>query len=209
MNQGRAASTSYPTHSPSLSSTRTQHLHHRRRYLLATMKTVSLATFLFAAVSATVTGVAAICPGYNYGIGNQMKLGSGVSRCTSSGSFFSAFSPILLVTDVVWACTGDVYDDSCKVVDSLTTTGNPCTQGIFGCTPPPVTFNEYTNTFTHLKYACRPDPNSGKCGNDAISVCVSSSSLLVGRLMLTWHAVPQRRELRSKWPTPHFLRSSV
>ena len=67
---------------------------------------------------------------------------------------------------------GFVYDDSCNHVDSLTTTGNPCTSGTFGCTPPPITFNSYKNTFSGLVYACRPDPNSGKCGDDVISVCV-------------------------------------
>ncbi|KAJ3561981.1 hypothetical protein NP233_g9856 [Leucocoprinus birnbaumii] len=91
--------------------------------------------------------VAAICPGFNYGIGNVQDLGSGFKRWT-------------------------VYDDSCKAVDSLTTTGNPCTSGgTFGCTPPPITFNWYKNTFTKLEYTCRPDPQSGKCGNDVISVC--------------------------------------
>ena len=44
---------------------------------------------------------------------------------------------------------GTVYDDSCKAVDSLTTNKNPCTQGTFGCSPPPVIFNRYTNTFNH------------------------------------------------------------
>ena len=45
---------------------------------------------------------------------------------------------------------GLVYDDSCNQVDGLTTSGNPCDQGIFGCSPPPVIFNRYTNTFNHL-----------------------------------------------------------
>lgn len=30
------------------------------------------------------------------------------------------------------------------------TTGNPCDQGTFGCTPPPITFNSYKNTFSGL-----------------------------------------------------------
>ena len=46
--------------------------------------------------------------------------------------------------------SGQVYDDSCNHVDSLTTNGNPCDSGTFGCSPPPVIFNRYTNTFTHL-----------------------------------------------------------
>jgi hypothetical protein len=68
----------------------------------------------------------AICPGFNYGIGNQQKLNDEITR---------------------W----NVYDDSCNVVDSLTTTENPCTQGIFGCTPAPIKFNAYKNTFSGLR----------------------------------------------------------
>ncbi|KAF2096501.1 hypothetical protein NA57DRAFT_58412 [Rhizodiscina lignyota] len=89
---------------------------------------------------------AAICPGFNYAIGNVVPEGNGVNR---------------------W----NVYDDSCNVVDGLTTNRNPCEQGTFGCSPPPVLFNQYTNSFTGLIYACRPDPNSGNCGSDVISVC--------------------------------------
>ncbi|EIM91766.1 uncharacterized protein STEHIDRAFT_48006 [Stereum hirsutum FP-91666 SS1] len=94
--------------------------------------------------------VAAICPGFNYGIGNAIDEGKlGNSEVTR------------------W----NVYDDSCNVVDGLTTTGNPCTSGTFSCTGAPITFNGYTNTFNGLHYACRPDANSGSCGSDKISVC--------------------------------------
>ncbi|VDB90159.1 unnamed protein product [Peniophora sp. CBMAI 1063] len=104
-------------------------------------------TSTFVALVAAVAGqVSAICPGFNYGIGNQQSLGGGVSRWT-------------------------VYNDDCSAADSLTTNKNPCDQGIFGCSPPPIIFNHYTNTFTGLKYVCRTDPNSGKCGSDVISVC--------------------------------------
>ncbi|KAK3203930.1 hypothetical protein GRF29_106g1005688 [Pseudopithomyces chartarum] len=88
---------------------------------------------------------AAICPGFNYGIGNV--------------------EPGPLGND--WK----VYDDSCNVVDGLLTTENPCDSGVFGCTPDPITFNSYKNSFSGLVYACRPDPNSGSCGDDVISVC--------------------------------------
>ncbi|ESK95615.1 hypothetical protein Moror_12587 [Moniliophthora roreri MCA 2997] len=90
--------------------------------------------------------VLSICPGFNYGIGNVRSLGGGVNR---------------------W----DVYDANCDVVDGLTTNQNPCTQGIFGCTPAPITFNFYRNTFTGLQYACRPDSRAGSCGGTSISVC--------------------------------------
>ncbi|KAK7695045.1 hypothetical protein QCA50_002233 [Cerrena zonata] len=99
-----------------------------------------------ASVALLVSNAVAICPGFNYGIGNVRSLGNGINR---------------------W----DVYDDACNVVDGLTTNQNPCTQGIFSCTPAPITFNGYTNTFTKLRYACRPDPNSGSCGGTSISVC--------------------------------------
>jgi hypothetical protein len=91
-----------------------------------------------------------ICPGFNFGIGNVQRLGNGVNRCkrytlplrvNNDGLFTTCFSSFL---------TGNVYDDSCNQVDGLTTTGNPCTNGIFGCSPPPVTFNRYTSTFTGL-----------------------------------------------------------
>ncbi|KAH6918092.1 hypothetical protein BKA70DRAFT_1088960 [Coprinopsis sp. MPI-PUGE-AT-0042] len=89
---------------------------------------------------------AAICPGFNYGIGSREDLGNGVSR---------------------WR----VFTTDCAGVDGLTTNQNACHQGIFGCSPPPIIFNEYTNTFTGLRYKCRTDPNSGSCGGNTISVC--------------------------------------
>ncbi|KAL4258206.1 hypothetical protein AB1N83_010423 [Pleurotus pulmonarius] len=88
----------------------------------------------------------AICPGFDFGIGNSRAIGDGLSR---------------------W----DVFDDGCNVVDGLTTNINPCNQVIFACSPPPLIFNGYTNTFTGWKYACRPDPNSGTCGGIRVSVC--------------------------------------
>ena len=87
----------------------------------------------------------AICPGFNFGIGNIQRLGNGINRCKcytfASQRHLSFFPPLY---------PGNVYDDNCKQVDGLTTTGNPCTQGIFGCTPAPVTFNRYTSTFSGL-----------------------------------------------------------
>ncbi|KAF8187898.1 hypothetical protein K438DRAFT_1594834 [Mycena galopus ATCC 62051] len=103
-------------------------------------------TASLAIVVALGVSVGAICPGFNYAIGNVIPEGNDVNR---------------------W----NVYDDSCNVVDGLTTNQNPCTEGIFGCSPPPVIFDQYTNSFTGLRYACRPDPNSGVCGSDVISVC--------------------------------------
>ncbi|KAJ3506078.1 hypothetical protein NLJ89_g7070 [Agrocybe chaxingu] len=106
---------------------------------------VLLAVPILAAVE-----VLSICPGFNYGIGNVIRQGkigdADVNR---------------------W----NVYDANCNVVDGLTTTGNPCTQGIFGCSPAPIIFNRYTNTFSGLIYACRRDGRSGNCGSDVISVC--------------------------------------
>ncbi|KAF8187546.1 hypothetical protein K438DRAFT_1595001 [Mycena galopus ATCC 62051] len=103
-------------------------------------------TASLAIVVALGVNVRAICPGFNYAIGNVIPEGNGINR---------------------W----NVYDDSCNVVDGLTTNQNPCTEGIFGCSPPPVIFDQYTSSFTGLIYACRTDPNSGVCGSDVISVC--------------------------------------
>jgi hypothetical protein len=44
-------------------------------------------------VLAAVVHVSAICPGFNYGIGNQQKLGSGISRCISH-RHRSGFAPV-------------------------------------------------------------------------------------------------------------------
>ncbi|KAF7326980.1 hypothetical protein MSAN_00495400 [Mycena sanguinolenta] len=110
---------------------------------LATMMKI---TASFAILAALAVNVGAICPGFNYGIGNVISEGNGINR---------------------W----NVYDDSCNVVDGLTTNQNPCDEGIFGCSGPPVIFDQYTNSFNGLVYACRTDPNSGTCGSDVISVC--------------------------------------
>jgi hypothetical protein len=88
-----------------------------------------------------------ICPGYNFGIGNRRSLvgsGAGKSRCkcytlplTVNNDGLFVFSSSFL--------TGYVYDAHCNKVDSLTTRGNPCTDGMFGCSPAPVIFNRYTS----------------------------------------------------------------
>ncbi|TFK60603.1 hypothetical protein BDN72DRAFT_507247 [Pluteus cervinus] len=96
-----------------------------------------------------------ICPGFNYAVGNLQY---------SPDSHYD-----------VWR----VYDDSCKQHDVLSIPGtpgwNPCFQGMFGCSPPPIHFNTYKDSHTGLIYNCRPDPNSGSCqndfGTDIISVC--------------------------------------
>ncbi|TFK58445.1 hypothetical protein BDN72DRAFT_806416 [Pluteus cervinus] len=89
-----------------------------------------------------------VCPGYNYGISNAVD-----------------------VNNVkIWS----VYEDNCIVADYLTSKDgnvNPCTSGMFGCSPPPIHFNKYTNSHTGLIYDCRPDPNAGRCGNYDIAVC--------------------------------------
>ena len=88
----------------------------------------------------------AICPGFNFGIGNLLPLGGGFNRCRWSSSIFKVASSISSLFVV-----GTVYDTSCNAIDSLTTNKNPCDQGIFGCSPPPVLFNEYTSTISGLR----------------------------------------------------------
>ncbi|KAH8757331.1 hypothetical protein F5883DRAFT_649100 [Diaporthe sp. PMI_573] len=109
---------------------------------------MQFSTFKFTvlAILGSATSVSAICPGFNYGIGHVKNLGNGVSR---------------------W----DVYDTDCRVVDGLSTTENVCNDGIFSCSPAPITFTRYRNSFTHLSYACRTDSRAGSCGGNAISVC--------------------------------------
>ena len=93
----------------------------------------------------------AICSGFDVGIGNVINDGSGVNQCkcytwpltvNMNEDDLFVFFQIL---------TGNVYDDSCNQVDGLSTTGNPCDQGIFGCSPAPIFFNHYTGTFTGYK----------------------------------------------------------
>ncbi|KAK7690585.1 hypothetical protein QCA50_005683 [Cerrena zonata] len=103
-------------------------------------------TLLISSIVLIVGDAVAICPGFNFGIGNVVPLSQGFNR---------------------W----NVFDDSCNAVDGLTTNGNPCTQGIFACSPAPILFDGYTNSFTGLRYACRTDPRSGTCNGQVISVC--------------------------------------
>ncbi|KAI6099943.1 hypothetical protein EDD16DRAFT_1497229 [Pisolithus croceorrhizus] len=103
-------------------------------------------TFLLAVAAATlfVASASAICPGYNFGITQ-----TGTNTNPDYG---------------VW----QVFDDSCNVVDQVIAQ-NPCTVGVFDCSPSPITF-----TGLHLGglyYACRPDVNSSSCNGHAIQVC--------------------------------------
>lgn len=66
-----------------------------------------------------------------------------------------------------------MYDTNCRAIDSLTTTGNPCDSGMFGCTPAPITFNRWRYNANGLWFSCRTDSRAGSCGGDSISVCVS------------------------------------
>ncbi|KAE9393210.1 hypothetical protein BT96DRAFT_229639 [Gymnopus androsaceus JB14] len=93
------------------------------------------------------TGVAAICSSFSYGVGNVISLSDTLNK---------------------W----NVYNENCDVVDSLTTSDNPCTVGMFGCTPAPITFDKFTNITNNASYICVSEPYSGEvCGNNTISVC--------------------------------------
>jgi hypothetical protein len=102
---------------------------------------------------ATTTTVVAICPGFNFAIGNVIPQGqigdAQVNRCMSLSARNFKLS-LEVAYRIQFFPVGNVYDDSCNVVDGLTTTGNPCDEGIFGCTPPPILFDLYTSTFTGL-----------------------------------------------------------
>ncbi|KAF8193829.1 hypothetical protein K438DRAFT_1828118 [Mycena galopus ATCC 62051] len=103
----------------------------------------------------------AICPGFDFAIGDVIPLSGGISH---------------------W----NVYDNNCSVVDGLTvnSTGNACTQGIFGCSPAPIFFDRYTNTAAGSTYACQRDPNSDVCGSNNISVCVSAILAAIPAIMI-------------------------
>ncbi|KAF9557430.1 hypothetical protein CPC08DRAFT_725092 [Agrocybe pediades] len=143
---------------------------------------VSVKLSIFAVIPALVSAAVAVCPGYNFAIGHEQDLGQGVSR-------WMYLAPVR-----------SVYSTDCKSVDGLNTTYNPCTQGIFGCSPAPIIFNSYTNSFSGLKYYCSNDPNAGRCGNDAISVCVGSSHTYAETASIRAYVsptVPQRWKLVS------------
>ncbi|KAG6357983.1 hypothetical protein INS49_013866 [Diaporthe citri] len=42
---------------------------------------------------------------------------------------------------------------------------------MFSCSPAPITFTRYGNSFTGLTYACRTDSRAGSCGGNIISGC--------------------------------------
>ncbi|KAI5987472.1 hypothetical protein EDD15DRAFT_2580698 [Pisolithus albus] len=106
-------------------------------------------TFLstIAVTTLLASSAAAICPGYNFGItqtGGNADVG--VCKCQQWG----------------------VLDDSCNVVYQVIAS-NPCTAGVFDCSPAPVTFTALH--FNGVDYACRPDANAGSCNGDDIQVC--------------------------------------
>ena len=92
----------------------------------------------------------AVCPGnFELAIGNQVGLENGANKCKC----YTLPQSLTVNDDRLFAffLAGQVYDQDCNVVDGLSTTGNPCNYGIFGCSPAPIKFNSYTpspTTFT-------------------------------------------------------------
>ncbi|KAK0450311.1 uncharacterized protein EV420DRAFT_1646550 [Desarmillaria tabescens] len=101
-----------------------------------------LVSFVGAALFAS--SVAAICPGYNYGIID-------VGRDVATGKEGYA-----------------VVDDSCTQVAGAITS-NPCDEPLFSCSPPPITIVGLH--YGGQNYACRGDVNSGYCGGTHVQVC--------------------------------------
>ncbi|KAI6101409.1 hypothetical protein EDD16DRAFT_1495544 [Pisolithus croceorrhizus] len=106
-------------------------------------------TFLstVAAAALFMASASAICPGYNFGITQ--------TRTNTKPDYGTIIS-------------GQVFDDSCNLVDQVIAQ-NPCTVGVFDCSPSPITFTRLH--FDGLNYAWRPDVNSGSCNGKAIQVC--------------------------------------
>ncbi|KAJ8074258.1 hypothetical protein PM082_012568 [Marasmius tenuissimus] len=92
--------------------------------------------------------VLAICPESKLGIGNVIRL---------KGQFE--------------VNRWNVYDKDCNIIDGLTTNNNPCTVGMFGCSPDPILFVRYTNSFDGSQYQCQPAADGDACDRDIISVC--------------------------------------
>ncbi|PBK83947.1 hypothetical protein ARMGADRAFT_1170315 [Armillaria gallica] len=101
-----------------------------------------LATFV--GVAFWASSVAAICPGYNFGI---MDLGFDV------GTGREGYA---------------VVDDSCNQVAGAITT-NVCNEPLFSCSPAPITITALH--YGGQNYACRGDVNSGSCSGTAVQVC--------------------------------------
>lgn len=73
-------------------------------------------------------------------------------------------------------------------MDGLSTTENVCNDGMFSCSPAPIIFTRYRNSFTGLTYACRTDSRSGSCGGNTISVCVSLPTQRLTYQVESWAA---------------------
>ncbi|KAK0473436.1 hypothetical protein IW261DRAFT_1423649 [Armillaria novae-zelandiae] len=101
-----------------------------------------LATFV--GVAFWASSVAAICPGYNFGI---MDVGYDV------GTGREGYA---------------VVDDSCNQVAGAITT-NVCDEPLFSCSPAPITITALH--YGGQNYACRGDVNSGSCDGTAVQVC--------------------------------------
>ncbi|ESK87432.1 hypothetical protein Moror_11652 [Moniliophthora roreri MCA 2997] len=103
---------------------------------------------LFLLVGARLALAQSICYGFQFGIGNVIDIGGGFSH---------------------W----NVYDNTCRVVDGLTTNENACSSqhGIFACSPEPIIFSGYTNMQTGVRYLCSRDTATESCGENVISVC--------------------------------------
>jgi hypothetical protein len=116
----------------------------------------------------------AICPGYNFGIG-QSYSDAGLPSCKfplQPISPPSQQSPIS--SDTPHA--GKVYTSDCKVAEVRTIykDDNVCDTAISGiaCSPAPIVFTQL-HARNDLIYDCREDVNAGDCGGDKIGVCVS------------------------------------
>ncbi|KAF5378652.1 hypothetical protein D9757_009533 [Collybiopsis confluens] len=106
-------------------------------------------TTLFGPLSSTIH-VSAICNGSNIGIGSLQRLSNG----TAGWSFF---------------------DNSCNTVSfvDFTSAQNPCTSGIFSCSPAPVQFTGYLNQTDGSTYTCELEKSTipESCDSTPIGSC--------------------------------------
>ena len=134
------------------------------------------------------TAVTAICPGFNYAIGNLQSLGNGINRCApkrvccltpwsflilSQGTSTTIAATLLMV----WPPMKIPAPREFLVAPhlqffSMNIQTPSLTWGDFFWDPHCLAYISHWS-IAITRYACRTDPNSGVCGNDVISVCVS------------------------------------
>ncbi|KAF5378648.1 hypothetical protein D9757_009536 [Collybiopsis confluens] len=125
--------------------------------------------FLILLIPSLILRVSAVCDEATFGIGNLQSLSNGTNR---------------------WP----FFDHSCNTVHfvDLKLAQNPCTGGIFTCTPAPILFKSYINQTDKSKYTCEKDSTPEICNSVPISVCCSKEGSvdIITQLISTFATPP-------------------